>query len=68
MKISAIAKALKNRLSGTVTYKAPPEKNQSLLSEHALRKIRTRRTKPTNTIRQYGDKGYRSSDGRGVGP
>lgn len=65
---------MKESMSGKVSYRKPKEPNQSRLpdgEEPTLTwdkpSVRKTKTKKRKVLKQYGDKGYRPSSGRGVG-
>ena len=61
--------ALRNKLSNKVTYQAKPEKLQSTQTEDPVESYKksNRQEALKKKIGQYGDKGYKPSNGRGVG-
>ena len=67
-----LATALKNKIkgAGTVTYQRAPDSMQSKAPGNPVKAYRDqlarRRTAPP-TMKQYGDRGYKPSTGKGVG-
>lgn len=71
-KIMTLAQRIKRGLkkivpAAKITYKAKPEKLQSTLSPEQRRKARSAAPVKKTNFKQYGDKGYTPSNGRGVG-
>ncbi len=71
-KLNALANKIKN--VGVVKYQAAPAKNQSTLSDDQYNKMVSDLKKPkvkkapiVPAMKQYGDKGYKPSTGKGVG-